>query len=221
VVDGWCHRDSEQNRRLFKCSNPVSQFLQICGGWFLLSLLLQKLNPAACKMEKFFDYTTGDSAVWCRVLFTLDRLVAVLIPLYTGRVCGRRASARIYVVIACIAAVAKNAHVLATRGAEYATKSFCINGTLHHQVVLDDVCGRPNDEYKVSRPIRETKRISNRQLILYNLSVHTFGRLMENLYQSGRKTQHVYAYLNFDSIGQEKQSQFNNKQKAFLRNRIF
>jgi len=102
-------------------------------------------------MEKFFDYTTGDSAVWCRVLFTLDRLVAVLVPLYTGRVCGRPTSARLYVVIACVAAVAKNAHVLVTRGAEYKTVPICsANGTLQYQRILDDVCGRPNDQYRVS-----------------------------------------------------------------------
>jgi len=100
-------------------------------------------------MEKFFDYTTGDSAVWCRVMFTLDRVIAVLIPLYTGRMCGRPTSARVYVVLACVIAVAKNAHVLVTRGAEYATQLVCVNGTLQSLMVLDDVCGSPNDAFRV------------------------------------------------------------------------
>jgi len=113
-------------------------------------LLLQELSPAACKMEKFFDYTTGDSAVWCRVMFTLDRLVAVLVPLYVGRACGYPTSTRLYVVAACVAAVAKNAHVIVTRGAEYTSRPDCSNGTLHYHTVLDDVCGYPNDQYRVS-----------------------------------------------------------------------
>jgi len=100
-------------------------------------------------MEKFFDYTTGDCAVWCRVLFTLDRVVAVLAPLYTGRVCGRPTSARLYVVVACVAAVAKNVHVLVTRGAQYATLSVCSNGTTQNQTVLEDVCGYPNEAFRV------------------------------------------------------------------------
>jgi len=101
-------------------------------------------------MEKFFDYTTGDSAVWCRVMFTLDRLVAVLMPLYSGRVCGRPSSARLYVLIACVAAVAKNLHVVLTRGAQYTTEQVCADGTLQQQTVLDDVCGYPNDRFRVS-----------------------------------------------------------------------
>ena len=100
-------------------------------------------------MEKFLDYTTGDSAVWCRVAFTLDRLVAVLFPLYTGRACGRLSSARIYVVAACVAAVVKNAHVLFTRGAEFGVKSVCWNGSMRGEVVLVDVCGYPNEQYRV------------------------------------------------------------------------
>ena len=101
-------------------------------------------------MGKFLDYTTGDSAVWCRVLFTIDRLVAVLVPLYVGRACGRPMSARIYVAVACVAAVTKNAHVLATRGAEYDTLPVCSNGTLQYETVLVDVCGYPNEQYRVS-----------------------------------------------------------------------
>jgi len=86
-------------------------------------------------------------------LFTLDRLVAVLMPLYLGRVCGRPSSARLYVVAACVAAVAKNLHVLVTRGAEFATQSVCINDTLQQRTVLDDVCGYPNERFRVSTPI--------------------------------------------------------------------
>jgi len=106
----------------------------------------------ACKLEKFLDYTTGDAAIWCRVAFTLDRLVAVSRPLYTGRACGRPLSARVYVVAACVAAVAKNAHVLVTRGAEYRTVTVCgpINGTMLSQTTLVDVCGYTSQQYAVS-----------------------------------------------------------------------
>lgn len=106
---------------------------------------VKKLSPAACKMEKFLDYTTGDAAIWCRVAFTLDRLVAVLMPLYTGRACGRPMSARLYVIIASVAAVAKNAHVLVTRGAEYKRLPVC--GTTHYQTTLVDVCGYTNKQF--------------------------------------------------------------------------
>jgi len=108
---------------------------------------------AACKLEKFLDYTTGDAAIWCRVAFTLDRLVAVSRPLYTGRACGRPVSARVYVVAACVAAVAKNAHVLVTRGAQYHTTTACHNGSsgfaVLHQTTLVDVCGYTSHRYAV------------------------------------------------------------------------
>ena len=70
-------------------------------------------------------------------------------PLYTGRVCGRPTSARIYIVVACVVAVAKNIHVTVTRGPEYKSVPVCSNGSLRYQTVLDDVCGYPNDEYMV------------------------------------------------------------------------
>jgi len=71
-------------------------------------------------------------------------------PLYSGRVCGRPTSARIYIVVACFVAVVKNIHVTVTRGAQYKSVSVCFNGSLQYQTVLDDVCGYPNDEYMVS-----------------------------------------------------------------------
>ena len=110
------------------------------------------MSPVACKLEKFLDYTTGDAAIWCRVAFTLDRLVAVSRPLYKGRACGRPMSARLYVVSACVAAVAKNAHVLVTRGAEYEVTAVCSadsSGTVHHQSRLVDVCGYTSQQYAV------------------------------------------------------------------------
>jgi len=70
-------------------------------------------------------------------------------PLYSGRACGRPTTARVYIAVACVAAVAKNVHVLVTRGAEYKTVAVCSNGSLLHQTVLDDVCGYPNDQYRV------------------------------------------------------------------------
>jgi len=113
--------------------------------------ILQDLSPAACKMEKLLDYTTGDIAIWCRVAFTLDRLVAVLMPLYMGRACGRPMSARLYVLVASVAAVAKNAHVLATRGAEYRRLAVCrSDGSLYNETTLVDVCGYTNPRYAVS-----------------------------------------------------------------------
>lgn len=117
---------------------------------------IQDLSPAACKLEKFLDYTTGDTAIWCRVAFTLDRLVAVSRPLYKGRACGQPMSARIYVMIACLLAVAKNAHVLVTRGAEYQAVAVSVCGPLdnvtaatHYQttMTLVDVCGYTSQQY--------------------------------------------------------------------------
>jgi len=118
--------------------------------WAVYLFCVQRLHPAACKMQKLLDYTTGDSAIWCRVAFTVDRLVAVLLPLYVGRACGRPTSARFYAVAACVAAVAKNAHVLWTRGAEYRTAAVCANGSLTQQTLLVDVCGYPAEQYRVS-----------------------------------------------------------------------
>ena len=118
-------------------------------------LLLQNLSPAACKMEKFLDYTTGDAAIWCRVAFTLDRLVAVLMPLYTGPACGRPMSAKFYVIVASVAAVAKNAHVLVTRGAEYKKLAVC-----GYQTTLVDVCGYTNKQFSVSFMLTRVTRKS-------------------------------------------------------------
>ena len=83
--------------------------------------------------------------------FTIDRLIAVLFPLYAGNCCGRPSSARIYVVTACVVAVAKDMHVFWTRGAEYVNVYACTeNGT---QVIngtsLVSNCGYPTAEYKV------------------------------------------------------------------------
>jgi len=103
-----------------------------------------------CKIEKFFEYATTDAAVWVRVAFSFDRVVAVLVPLYVGRCCGRQTSARVYVVVAAVAAIAKNMHLFWTRGAQF--KTIVVNGTIV-QSVLVDVCGYPTPEYKVSSGI--------------------------------------------------------------------
>lgn len=79
---------------------------------------LKELDPAACKLEKFLFYTSGDTAIWIRVLFTLDRFVAVCFPLSNSQCCSYW-KAKYYSLGALFAAIVKNLHVLWTRGAEY------------------------------------------------------------------------------------------------------
>jgi hypothetical protein len=91
---------------------------------------------------------SGDAAVWLRMAFTIDRLVAVLFPLYTGSCCGRASSARTYVIAACVVAFGKDAHVFWTRGRQYRDIYSCVQNSV--QVTVDVInCGYPKPEYRV------------------------------------------------------------------------
>ena len=81
-------------------------------------------------MEKFSFYTASDAAIWILVAFTVDRLIAVTLPLIKYIICAPRRAAVVVVVIA-IFAVAKNLHVFWSRGVELTS-----SGRLR-------TCGRP------------------------------------------------------------------------------
>lgn len=74
-------------------------------------------HPFTCKLEKFVFYTAGDTAIWIRVLFTIDRFVAVCFPMSTTEYCLYW-KAKYYSFATLLAAMMKNFHVFFTRGAE-------------------------------------------------------------------------------------------------------
>jgi len=79
-----------------------------------------------CKVEKFSFYTASDAAIWILVAFTVDRLIAVTLPLIKPIICASRRAVGVCVIIVVVA-VSKNLHVFWTRGVE----------------VSGRICGRP------------------------------------------------------------------------------
>lgn len=136
-------------------------------------IVFKELHPVACKLEKFAFYTSGDTSIWICVAFTVDRFVAVCFPFERRRIRSCTVgTARMATVAAAFAAVAKNLHVLWTRGSEYkvdwlAAAATAVplaaadgNGTVADSAtsavvgdmirieVLKSNCGRPTSEYK-------------------------------------------------------------------------
>jgi len=70
-----------------------------------------------CKSEKFSFYTASDAAIWILVAFTVDRLIAVTLPLVKHVICTARRALAVCLVIVLVA-VTKNLHVFWTRGVE-------------------------------------------------------------------------------------------------------
>ena len=66
-------------------------------------------------MEKFSFYTASDAAIWILVAFTVDRLIAVSLPLIKYNVCPPRRAASVCVIVVVVA-ICKNLHVFWTRG---------------------------------------------------------------------------------------------------------
>lgn len=93
-------------------------------------VIFKDLSRWTCKVEKFSFYTASDVAIWILVAFTVDRLIAVALPLIKYNVCPPRRAASICVMVVVVA-IGKNLHVFWTRGV----------------VKLSDghvmVCGRP------------------------------------------------------------------------------
>ena len=77
-----------------------------------------ELDPWACKIHRFFFYSTGDLAIWIIVAFTFDRFIAVCFPLKKRFFCEPRRAAVTILVIGILCAI-KNFHVFWTRGVEY------------------------------------------------------------------------------------------------------
>lgn len=107
---------------------------------------LQNLHPAACKLLKFLSFVFGDLAIWIRVIFTLDRVVAVRHPLYFGGCCGRVFSAVVYVIVTTLASVAKNLHLFWTRGAQYKTTTIA---NVSRSILISN-CGEPTPNFAAS-----------------------------------------------------------------------
>ena len=115
------------------------------------------MDERLCKLEKFMFYTSSDTSIWILVAFTVDRLVAVCFPLQHRHSCFRAANAKYCAAGALLAAVAKNLHVLWTRGAEFrpsssssaaASANDTAAGAGGGELVLVKNCGRPTDEYR-------------------------------------------------------------------------
>ena len=68
-------------------------------------------------MEKFSFYTVSDAAIWTLVAFSVDRLIAVSLPLVKYKVCPPRRAIMVCVMILLLA-VGKNFHVFWTRGVD-------------------------------------------------------------------------------------------------------
>ena len=68
----------------------------------------------SCTAEAFLKYTIGDVATWIKVLFTLNRFVAICFPLKKPIVCSP-SSVKYQASAVVAAAVCKNLHVFWTR----------------------------------------------------------------------------------------------------------
>ena len=95
------------------------------NGFLLLGLLpqwlkqsgfvaLPELSPIACKLAYVCAYTSGDTAIWLLVAFTIDRAVAVRFPMRNFRPTHTRG---VFVLCVCLlaCACAKNMHIFWTR----------------------------------------------------------------------------------------------------------
>ena len=98
-----------------------------------------------CKLEKFSFYTSSDTSIWICVIFTMDRFVAVCFPFKRRSAACQPWRAKYFAAAALVAAVAKNLHVLWTRGPEFEARK-TVNGTT--EMVLLQVCGRPTPAYR-------------------------------------------------------------------------
>ena len=99
------------------------------NGFLLLGLLpqwlkqagfvaLPELSPITCKLAYFCAFTSGDTAIWLLVAFTIDRAVAVRFPLRNFRPTHTRGVFVLCVsLLAC--ACAKNMHIFWTRDAVF------------------------------------------------------------------------------------------------------
>jgi len=83
-----------------------------------------------CKAEKFSFYTASDAAIWILVAFTVDRLIAVTLPLIKYTICTPRRAIGVCVAI-LIVAISKNLHVFWSRGIEVKDSGYV------------KMCGRP------------------------------------------------------------------------------
>ena len=81
-------------------------------------------------MEKFSFYTASDAAIWILVAFTVDRLIAVTMPLIKYKFCAPRRAFGVCVFIVVVA-VSKNIHVFWSRGVEVKSDGYV------------KMCGRP------------------------------------------------------------------------------
>lgn len=115
--------------------------------------VLQAWNPAMCKIYKFVNYAVGDTATWIRVLFTLDRFMAICFPMKKTDCCLAW-RAKYYCLGAALAAIAKNMHVFWTRGAQYQTQTVyeyvdCVQVPTNMTTTsLVTNCGYPTPEYQ-------------------------------------------------------------------------
>ncbi|ELU10346.1 hypothetical protein CAPTEDRAFT_26933, partial [Capitella teleta] len=103
-------------------------------------LVVKKIHPIVCKLEKFAFYTSADTAIWVLCIFSVDRFIAVCFPFEKKDHCLPSRS-KFFALTALVVAVIKNFHVFWTRGAEYYV-------TADNSTVLRSNCGRPTPEYK-------------------------------------------------------------------------
>ena len=96
----------------------------------------EEIDEWSCKFVKFFEYTFMDYAIWVISAYSVERAIAVCIPLKKRTLCsiGR---ARICIILLLIMAVAKNFHHFWTRGTEVEV----INGT---EIFVSN-CGYPTE----------------------------------------------------------------------------
>ena len=85
--------------------------------WDVCALRVACIHRWTCKTEKFSFYTASDAAIWILVAFTVDRLIAVTLPLVKYTICTPRRAVGVCVAI-LVVAVSKNLHVFWSRGVE-------------------------------------------------------------------------------------------------------
>ena len=81
---------------------------------------LHELSSVTCKLTYFCTFTSGDTAIWLLVAFTIDRAVAVRFPLRNFRFRPRDTnSVRALCMFLLVCACAKNVHIFWTRDAVF------------------------------------------------------------------------------------------------------
>ncbi|ESO02382.1 hypothetical protein HELRODRAFT_188682 [Helobdella robusta] len=129
-----------------------------------------------------FGELNNDVAIWLIVLFTIDRFIAVCLPLFKRKICLPKRAFCMIVIVALLL-LGKNIHIFWTRGPMYESKNFTlpINST-EHLLMTDVLKSHLHAAQTTSSSIETTGNVSNhspREIVL-NETVVTVSVLKTN-----------------------------------------